>query len=489
MSAQVPTDIKARLGKVQNLPSVPQIIVKIKQVSEDPKSSPADLANCILSDHQLTTRILRMANSTYYGSFAGKINTVTHAIVLMGFRAVHNIAISMAVYEVVNKVSENAKFDTISFWSRSLSAGVVAKYLAHNINQSKLIEVAFIAGFLHDIGQAILAGLYPEKYDQIIKMDQDQDKLWETERVILGTDHCEVGGYIAGKWNLPKGLSSAISQHHRIDVPPTVRSKDLLVDLVYLADLLHPHVMAGTDPDSPAYMGVKEQCRTLVDIGDESLDNLLIECREQIEEIARDLEINIESKLDDGSAVNQAAMAEIQQQLNNQEVQLAFLRNATTALMEAKAEDEILQVVCEAIFRGLAMERVVVFGYDQKWTSFTGRVGFGYDSQQTVQKMSFSARSGLFKHLREVGNPVSFVNESREVPVTKDELSRLQTSVFIAVPIKIIDEVRFVVFADAPSRNEPINDDLMASVMSLTNQAGMVLERNLLRAKLGSARF
>ena len=204
--------------------------------------------SCILSDHQLTTRILRTANSTYYGSFAGKINTVTHAIVLVGFRAVHNIAISMAVYEVVNHVSDKTSFDRVGFWTRSLASGVIAKYIAHEIRQEKLIEVAFIAGFLHDIGQAVLAALYPEKYEKISQLNPDSSNVWETERVIIGTDHCEVGGYMAEKWNLPRGLVRAIKDHHRTDLMPEERSSHLVVDLVYLSDLIRPFVMASAHP-------------------------------------------------------------------------------------------------------------------------------------------------------------------------------------------------------------------------------------------------
>ncbi|MCK4461024.1 MAG: HDOD domain-containing protein [candidate division Zixibacteria bacterium] len=485
MNSTLSRELRQKLERFSNLPSIPQIIFKIKQVSDDPKSSATDLANCILSDHQLTSRILRMANSSYYGNYAGKINTVTHAIVMMGFRAVHNIAISMSVYDVVNKLSENSKFDLTSFWTRSLASGIVSKYLAHHSNQSKLIEVAFIAGFIHDIGQAILACAFPDKYGQIGKLDPDVPDICETERVLLEIDHQEAGEYIARIWNLPDTLSKPISSHHRIDLPPNVNSEEVVVDLVYLSDLLYPHVMGGTDPESPVYRSVIAQAQALIQISKESMVDLLTVCREQVSEIAKDLQIDIDDEFEQ-QAVRAADEDEhgMREQISNQEVQLAFLRNSTRALMEAKATDEILQVVCEALFRGLQMGVVIVFEYDSQWDSFAGKVGFGLESQQAVQALNLSAKGGLFEHLRKTGNAVTFYQTSPEFQMTRDEIERLKVDSFAAVPLQILDDVQFVVLAAPPREAGAINDDTLASIISLTNQAGMVLERNLLKAKL-----
>ncbi|MCK4607704.1 MAG: HDOD domain-containing protein, partial [candidate division Zixibacteria bacterium] len=218
MSPIIAKELRDKLEKLSNLPSMPQIIIKIKQISENPKSSVADLANVILSDHQLTSRILRMANSSYYSDFSGRINTITHAIVLMGFRAVRNIAISMAIYGAVNKICRVARFELASFWTRSLACGVIAKFLAHRMNQHELIEAAFIAGFMHDIGQVILAGVFPEKYDEINTLESPDVHL--TETVLMGINHLEAGGYVARKWNLPEDLVKAIAEHHRLDKDP-----------------------------------------------------------------------------------------------------------------------------------------------------------------------------------------------------------------------------------------------------------------------------
>ncbi len=478
--------LQKKLEKFSNLPSIPQIILKIKQISENPKSSAADLANCILSDHQLTSRILRMANSVYYGDFSGKINTVTHGIVLMGFRAVRNIAISMAVYEVVNKISKDSNFDIVGFWTRSLACGVTAKYLARALNKPKLIEVAFIGGFMHDIGQAILAGVYPDKYQEISRLDAESPDIYETERVLLGTDHLEVGEHVAGGWNLPGSLVKTISEHHRIGKTPSEKSSHLLVDLVYLGDRVYPHIMSNDVPSSTAYAALMREARELVGVSDEAMIGLLATCRDEVAEIAKELEIDIEGEFEKCSPV-EGEEAAIRQQLTSKEVQLAFLQNAAGALTQAGTDDEIMQVICEATFRGLQMGRVVLFDYDPKWSTFTGRVGFGFESQQSVQTLNFSSKKGLFRHLRADGEPVSVAGNNPEVYgeiVDPEDFERLEATAFAAVPIKIMDEVRHVLFADCANREQAIDDDTLRSMISLATQGGLRLERNYLVKKL-----
>lgn len=484
MTVKDQTELLHKLARFSNLPSIPQIVVQIKEIADDPKASPADLANVILSDHQLTSRILRMANSAYYSEYSGRIMTVTHAIVVMGYRAVHNIAVSMAIYGVMNDFSKRCKFDLVAFWTRSLACGVIAKFLARSTGRTKHIETAFIAGFMHDIGQVILAGTFPDKYEQLAKIDPGSPDLCEAERVLLGVDHQQVGAHVAHSWNLPETLVRPIGEHHTPPTARTDRPDDLLVDLVHLGDWLYPYAMSGTQPEDRAFAEIVKRVREVVDITEEQVTRLLVECREQVSEVARDLEIDIQGELekrsnDDLNALNQ--------QLHSKEVQLAFLQNAISALMEANSEDEILQIICEAMFRGLQMGRVVLFAYDPKWDCFSGRVGFGVASQREVHSLNFSAKEGLFRTLREGSRPVAVVDAASEIygaMVTDDELARLEAESFAALPLKVLGEIRYVVFADARNRRKAIDDEALHSMMSLVNQGAMSLERHLFQKQL-----
>jgi len=489
MSNTVEIELKKKLSSFSELPSIPEIIIKIKQISEDPRSSTADLANCILSDHQLTGRILRMANSAFYGDYAGKSSTITQAIVLMGFRAVRNIAVSMAVFKVVNGVSKGKGFDRVAFWTRSLSCGVVAKYLARLIGHNKLLETSFVAGFLHDIGQPILAAAYPEKYAEIAHLDPTAPDLCNTERVLLGIDHQVAGEFVAHHWNLPPNLVRAISKHHRNGIARNKKSHDILVDMIYIADQLYPFLISQGEVESPTYQELVEQAQILLGVSAEDMAGLPAICRDQVAEIAKELEVDIEGEFRPEESPSDD-IAQIKKKIGDRERHVSFLRNATEALVETKTEDEVLLVVCEAIYRGLQMGRVLVLQYDSKWDSFNGRVGFGFDSQETVRALSFTGKEGLFQHLVTYKTSLAVAEKSWEslgAIVTTEEAARLEVGCFAAIPILVSDEVQYVVFMDAPNRTLPISEEIMRSIESLTGQASLVLERNMLRAMIKSS--
>ncbi len=476
-------EMRRRLEQFSNLPSIPQVIFKIKQISEDPKSTVADLANCILSDHQLTTRILRMANSAYYGDFSGSIDTITQAIVLMGFRAVRNIAISMGVYGMINNLAKGDRYDITAFWTRSLASGVVCKYLAHRMGQSDLIEVAFISGFMHDIGQVVMAGVFPEEYCQISNLAANPSNIYVTERTVMGIDHLEAGSHVARKWNLPPGLTRVISEHHRVELQSGERSDELLVDLVYVSDRVCPFLMTDTQSTSKGYATVVSEAKRLLGVNDAIMEELLSECRDQVSEIAMDLDIDIDREFGLRPSTD-SDDDDIHGQLARKDIQLAFLQNVTAALAGAETEDQILQIVCETIFRGMKVGRVAVFEYSKDGDTVTGAVGFGFESQQIVQSLHFSPTEGFFGKMKEAAKPVSVVGEHHDLYgtlVTVDETDLLGADTFVAVPIKIADQLRFVIYADLVDREQPLSDEHTRSVIALADQAALSLERNLFR--------
>ena len=488
MTTTLANDMQKRLSQFSNLPSIPQTILHIREVSADPKSTAVDLANCILSDHQLTSRILKMANSAYYGDYAGKITTVTQGIVVMGFRAVHHIAVSMALYGVVNEISRPSRFDMTAFWTRSLASGVIAKYLTKRVNRTPILETAFIAGFLHDIGQVILASVFPEKYEKIAALDPLSSNICETERVLLGIDHLQAGRFVAEKWNLPDRLSRPLYEHHRIGRKPGQKSEDLLIDMIYLSDRLYPYVMSESVLDESEFSVLVEEAKKLTGLKDEDFMALLAECRGQITEIARDLEIDIDNQIEK-RMVSEEDFNQMHQELNNKEIQLAFLQNATSALRLAQSEDEILQIICEAVFRGMRMGRVLLFEHDPEQQTFNGRIGFGIANQDEVQQYRFGYDQGLFQTIMQTAHPLSVVGGNADAyagVVDQHTVETLGVESFAVLPMVVLDNVEFVVIADPVDRDIPIDDELFRSMISLVNQGAMSLERIRLTSQLQS---
>lgn len=204
--------IKRKLESLRKLPTIPTLISKVLEVIDNPKASAATIAAAIERDQSLTARILRVANSPFYG-FSRRISTIDLAVVVMGTNTIREIILSLVVQKFFNN-SVNKVFNIKAFWEYSLFCGSTARLLARKLGY-KLAGEAFVTGLMHDIGILILADNFPGKFKEILKKVNNENlNLPDTERSIIDCDHAEIGAFIAQKWNLPEQLCAAILNHH-----------------------------------------------------------------------------------------------------------------------------------------------------------------------------------------------------------------------------------------------------------------------------------
>jgi HD-like signal output (HDOD) protein len=201
---------------------------------DNPKTSAASLARLISTDQSLTAKILKLANSAYYG-FPREISTVNMAIVVMGFNSVRDMGLSLSVFDAFKEVPGAASFDLSQFWEHSIGCGVAAKLLARRYHHRYAGE-AFVAGLLHDIGKVVLDQYLHADFLEIMKRTNDNvQTLDEAEMAVTGTSHGEIGGWLADKWRLPHVISESIRFHHS---PWEATREPVLVALVSVANYL-----------------------------------------------------------------------------------------------------------------------------------------------------------------------------------------------------------------------------------------------------------
>ena len=194
-----------------NLLSLPQVISEIILEAQKEDFSAEILAKSILKDPSMTSRILKMANSSYYHRFA-EITTVQQAIALLGVTTVKCLALSSSILHP-ERIAKDSGVDPREFFSQTLSVASAAENIA-KVTGYKATEEAFIAGLLHDIGVLVFLHHYPNDYRQIIDRKITASNLVEAERKVFSTDHTEVGFCLAESWGLPNYLAEAISGHH-----------------------------------------------------------------------------------------------------------------------------------------------------------------------------------------------------------------------------------------------------------------------------------
>ncbi|MFP4416466.1 MAG: HDOD domain-containing protein [Fibrobacterota bacterium] len=226
--------IKRITESIIGLPTLPTVVSKMIELVDNPKTSAASLAWLISTDQSLTARILKLANSAYYG-FSREISTVNMAIVVMGFNAVKDMGLSLSVFDMFKKSAPAGSFDISRFWEHSIGCGIASRLLAQRY-QHRIAGEAFVAGLLHDIGKVILDQYAYEDFVKIMSLASScAATLDEAEESVIGVGHATVGEWLAEKWRLPIIITQSIRYHH---TPWDCGTDKIPVAIVNLANYL-----------------------------------------------------------------------------------------------------------------------------------------------------------------------------------------------------------------------------------------------------------
>lgn len=216
------------LKRAERLPSLPLAVQQVIQSFDDERLDAASLAQKISRDQGLAAKILRVANSPFYG-LSGEVGSIQEAVVVLGFHTIRTLATAAGI---VNRfqVKEAAGFDQKTFWQHCIGAAVFARVLARHLGMNP--EVAFTTGLLHDIGRLVLAACCQAEFAKVITHQKETGcTLLEAEQAVLGTDHAEIGAEMARQWKFPEQIQTAIRYHHAPDDVPFMP----LIDLVHVA--------------------------------------------------------------------------------------------------------------------------------------------------------------------------------------------------------------------------------------------------------------
>lgn len=195
---------------IGDLPMMPQLAADVMRAVEDPLSSADDIRHLIEQDPAIAARILKIANSAYYG-FATEIESLSHAIAVTGMKTVKNLVLGVSLKGAYKRFELMEKL----LWEHSAMAGPVAAMLAREVDADIDPEFAFTAGLLHDIGKAALANSHRAEYEHVMtRIYNEETAAVEAERDHFGFDHAVLGARVAERWALPNTLVTVIEHHH-----------------------------------------------------------------------------------------------------------------------------------------------------------------------------------------------------------------------------------------------------------------------------------
>ncbi|NLY40497.1 MAG: HDOD domain-containing protein [Desulfovibrionales bacterium] len=207
MEEDLRTKQKGQLLAVKDLPTLPEVLHEVSVLLEDPNSSTDQISKVISRDQVLSAKVLKMVNSPIYG-FPGRIGSIQHALVLLGFNVIRGIIISTSVFDAMN---ENMK----GLWEHSVGCALACSTVARTIGCKDPEEYA-VAGLLHDLGKVVTAVQLPKVRAQIDELVKDKDLSYRAaETEVLGFAHDRINMWLCSHWNLPPNLKEGLSYHHR----------------------------------------------------------------------------------------------------------------------------------------------------------------------------------------------------------------------------------------------------------------------------------
>jgi len=226
--------------EVSSFPSMPKAAVKLRAVLKEDDVSIIEIENILRQDPGLSTNVLRLANSAFFG-VSSKVGSLKKAVMLLGIKRFEQIAISACMNKTMDKAVEGYDLSPGELWLHSIVVSTTAEALAKFFKISDTNDV-FTPALLHDMGKLILGKFVKEESKQIENIVAKGESMVRAESMVLGTDHAEIGALILNKWSFPVDIVNAVRWHHdpdRISITESgLKEPSMQSDIVYLSNFI-----------------------------------------------------------------------------------------------------------------------------------------------------------------------------------------------------------------------------------------------------------
>ncbi|MBN2232053.1 MAG: HDOD domain-containing protein [Deltaproteobacteria bacterium] len=466
--------IRKAVAADRGIPSLPQVLIRVERSLADQRAGGRELGRVILDDPALTAQVLKLANSVYYNPGGRRVNTVSRAIVILGFETIRQVVLGLSVFRMIRNLPRAADYRRL--WRHSLAAAIAGREIARRVGVEE-VEEAFVGGLLHDIGKFFLGHLFPSVYGDILVIaPTGGEALLKAEEQLLKCSHHDVGGLLAEQWGFPRVLGEIMADHlpERWDEPPERRS--LLLRTVAAADrCARLFDLPATEQDS----GLRELVREvggMLALDGEAVATIVQNLPGQVEEIADLLDIVIEDlrfHLPGESASGRH---------QHQNERCARARNLLEFILEVSEAfgrgldlSAFVDHLVPRLVRSMELADVVLLFPDADFAVLRARYGYGEHASGVVGKLAVV--------LSRVGDVAVEAYRSRE-PVIVDEdhladywpppegslMAELGSVKVAAVPIGQRDRVLGVLAASRPLGGQIFSADELRVIMMFAGE-------------------
>lgn len=503
-----------RMQRKQDFPAISRHITEINQkASQSSISSATELSNVILKDYALTTKLLRLVNSSFYGQFGGEITTVSRAIIILGYEQVRTAALSIILFEHLNneKQANDMKMTAYS----ALMGGVIAREQAKKLklNLEEDIESAFIASMFHLLGKLLSIYYFPEEYQEINHLINGQGlDEGKAAKSVLGLPFPEIGKGIAREWKLPGVIIDSMDKMPAGQVKAAKSKDEIIRQLSSFSNELCAIGQMEPQAAEKAKKELSERYEEALKIDKDQIENLISTSQTEVREFTRALNIDTqgirlftkENHLDEAAgnhhhestdtfdvlsntsnSVLEKAIATGDEESQNkarQEILVHGIAEITNSMLGDFDLNELLTMILETIYRGMGFTRVLFCLRDARNRTINAKFGLGKTIDEVIPRFRFKIEDENDIIHDAVKNGKEFIildiNSTEYKSRVPDYLRKVTNPRSVVLyPIVVNRRIIGLLYADMDECTPDVSVDALKFFKTLRNQASLAIQQ------------
>ncbi|MCX7898016.1 MAG: HDOD domain-containing protein [Rhodocyclaceae bacterium] len=494
-----------------DFPALSDSVAAINRLASSEEESVTKLAEVVLKDYALTNKLLRLANAAHYHQFGGgRICTVSRAIIVLGFDAVRNLALTVLLFEHLE--NQNDVQALKESFLRASMAGLIARASCQHPLLRQRGEEAYICALFHDLGRLLAQYYFPEEYAEIEKRRMGQNMNLEAAALqVLGISFEDLGLGIARHWGLPENLIHGMRRlpsGGHLEAPTTTAEALRLVS-GYANELCDALAAEPSRQWESVLDKIADRFSAALAIDRRRIEGHLEKAFSALCEFASLLHIDLahspfarqiarcagatsfdEAKEEGHAGLPPSAYLDLVGEAADEEgvpsaedILAAGIRDISAILLETGASADALRIMLESIYRALACRRVVLAMRDGKGTQMLGRFGLGPEAEGFVRRFRFplgAPASDVFQLAlaRGVDILISDVEDAHiadKIPPWWRGITSAKT--FLLLPLVLSGRAVALVYAEKEKAHSLVlSERLHGLVKALRNQALLALK-------------
>ncbi len=504
-------ELLKRIRRNVDFPSISKYLVEINQkLSKNPDTSDAsELANVILKDYALTSKLLKLVNSASYGFASGKVSTVTRAVVVLGYEYIRLATVSLTLFEHFKGKANAADLKEAvvsSFWN-----GVMARGIAES--QSNIDpEEAFICAMMGHLGKLVAIYYLPDEYRQITRrMLEKGESETRAARATCGVTYDELGLAIANQWNFPDQICDSLQKVTDKELKNKGRQRSRLCVLSNFVKELSGKIQGGDFlADDRLLQDMLDRYQLMLKLSRHQIRSLVKDSIDQVHKHAKALQFDIDNsdfinklsaesypetkdrdetqeklnitanfQLDNGSGLKTSAHDPVT--VAPVDIIMGGIQEISEAMMSNHEINDIALMSLEILYRALKFNRTLMFIRDSQNQMMSVRFGYGQQSEQLANKVRFrvTATGDLFNISIQRGKDLIVADTShpQTSPLIPDWYRRhINAPAFIFLPVVVQNICIGAFYADRETSGHPISETEHRHLSMLRNQLVLAIK-------------